>query len=409
MTNKTNCKKIIKLIHLLLLVLALAMMGMGCGVEGVISQLKGESGEEQQALIGDSTPEELEIEAEPEPLRKISIAAVGDIMAHMPQINSAYRKEQDSYDFRDHFSEVKPIFHASDLVIGNLETTLAGKDRGYSGYPMFNAPDELADALAWAGFDVLSTANNHSLDRGEKGLLRTLEVLVERGITPVGTHSSLEARNSPVIVERNGITIGLLAYTYGTNGIPIPNGKSYLVNLIDHQQMEKDITNLRPRVDLVVICMHWGNEYQRQPHASQISLANMLVAWGADIILGSHPHVIQPAEFINDSFVIYSLGNFISNQRDRYRDSGVILTLEITKDPADNKVSIERVSYIPTWVHKFRRDNRWDYRILPVEEYLTKYNSGQDRYIEKGEYERLQQVWKETREHLGELNREMEI
>ncbi len=409
MANKMNCKKTIKVIHLLFLVLALALIGLGCGVEGVISQLKGEPREEQQVLTGDSTPEEVEIEAEPEPLRKISIAAVGDIMAHMPQINSAYRKEKNIYDFRDHFSEVKPIFHASDLVIGNLETTLAGKDRGYSGYPMFNAPDELADALAWAGFDVLSTANNHSLDRGEKGLLRTLEVLVERGITPVGTHSSLEARNSPVIVERNGITIGLLAYTYGTNGIPIPNGKSYLVNLIDHQQMEEDITNLRPLVDLVVICMHWGNEYQRQPHASQRSLANMLVAWGADIILGSHPHVIQPAEFINDSFVIYSLGNFISNQRDRYRDSGVILTLEITKDPVDNKVSIERVSYIPTWVHKFRKDNRWNYRILPVEEYLTKYNSGQDRYIEKGEYERLQQVWKETREHLGELNREMEI
>jgi poly-gamma-glutamate synthesis protein (capsule biosynthesis protein) len=408
-----GCKFIIAWI-LVTVGLAVAVMLSGCGADFAAGNIDiSKSEQEKTELLQQHPSEEL---GQPEPtaeerLAVITIGAVGDIMGHMPQVNAAYNRELDSYDFRDNYVHVKEIFQSADIVVGNLETTLAGRERVFSGYPKFNTPDELADALAGAGFDVLSTANNHSLDRGEQGVLRTLEVLRDRGLVPVGTASSEEERNALVILEKNNIKAGFLAYSYGTNGIPIPPGKGYLVNLIDESQMAEDIARLKADADVVVVSMHWGNEYARQPNARQKELAQQLVGWGADIILGSHPHVLQPMEFIEAfddggelrrGFVIYSLGNFISNQRDRYRDSGVILLVDVMKNLHTGKVELAQVSYIPTWVHKYYLNNKWNFRILPVERFIYSYSIGAEDILRAADLKRLEEVWQDTTSHIGE-------
>ncbi|MDW7675026.1 MAG: CapA family protein [Bacillota bacterium] len=393
---------------MLVLVAAVTMLTAGCGTDGIIGKIDGEPYDTIGSEISNEVVEPL---LEPDIVKTITIAAVGDIMGHMPQVNAAYIKDERKYDFTDNFAEVRYVFVSSDIVVGNLETTLAGPDRGFSGYPMFNTPDELAGALAWAGFDVLSTANNHSLDRGESGVLRTLEVLKQHDLLTVGTASSEEDRDSSKIMSREGINVGFLAYTYGTNGIPIPMGKDYLVNLIDEELIANDIAKIRTKVDLVVVSMHWGNEYQREPNASQEELARKLIGWGADIILGSHPHVVQPMEFIEviqedgearTGFVIYSLGNFISNQRDRYRDSGVILQIDVEKNFTSNKLEISEVNYISTWVHKYYFNNKWNYRILPTEDFIVQYSLGEDKLLVEDDYHRLIEVWNDTNKHLGQ-------
>ncbi|RIX53732.1 CapA family protein [Paenibacillus nanensis] len=318
----------------------------------------------------------------PEPVFEDAVwIGVGDVMSHSPQLPGAYDAELDTYDFTPFFEEVKPILAQGDWVMANMETPVAGKDFGYSGYPTFNAPVELAEALKGAGFNLLSTANNHSLDKGEKGLLRTLEHLKELGFTTVGTAASQEEADTPVISEQNGIRMGLLSYTYGTNGIPIPEGKPYLVSLIDEEKMKSDIRKLRDAgADVVTIALHFGNEYQTTPTEEQKRLARALVAAGADIIAGSHPHVIQPYEVIETedlngqtkkALIIYSMGNFISNQRGDSKDYGVIFKVGVRKNVTEGTTTLTDVEAIPTWVHRYQPDRYYRYRVLPVEETIA--------------------------------------
>lgn len=334
----------------------------------------------------------------PEPVFKDAVwIGVGDVMSHTPQLPGAYDAEHDTYDFTPFFEEVKPILAQGDWVMANMETPVAGKDFGYSGYPTFNAPIELAEALKGAGFNLLSTANNHSLDKGEKGLLRTLEHLKELGFTTVGTAASQEEADTPVITEQNGIRMGLLSYTYGTNGIPIPEGKPYLVSLIDEDKMKSDIRKLRDAgADVVTIALHFGNEYQTTPTEEQKRLARSLVAAGADIIAGSHPHVIQPYEVIETAdlngqtkkaLIIYSMGNFISNQRGDSKDYGVIFKVGVRKNVTEGTTTLTDVEAIPTWVHRYQPDRYYRYRVLPVEETLAAMD---DELLDTNIYKQLQ-------------------
>lgn len=322
---------------------------------------------------------------EPTPAEPVFAEAVwmgvGDIMSHSPQLPGAYDAEMDAYDFTPFFEEVKPIFEDGDWVMANLETPIAGKDFGYSGYPTFNAPVELAEALKAAGFNLLSTANNHSLDKGEKGLLRTLEHLKELGIQAIGTAASPEEAEALIFSEQNGIKMGFLAYTYGTNGIPLPEGKPYLVNLIDESKIKSDIQRLRDGgADVVTVALHFGNEYQTTPSEEQKRLARALVAAGADIIAGSHPHVIQPYEVVETpgsdgkakkALIIYSMGNFISNQRGDSKDYGVIFKVGIRKNVTEGWAELTEIEAIPTWVHRYKPDLSYRYRVLPVEQTLA--------------------------------------
>lgn len=304
---------------------------------------------------------------------QLTLMAVGDIMMHSPQIKAGQTK--DGYNFSPFFKEVQPILSQGDVVIGNLETTLSGPKLGYAGYPLFNSPDPLADAIKKAGFTFLTTANNHSLDYREYGLVRTIEQLERVGLPSTGTSRTLEERNQIKVIEKNKIKIAVLAYTYGTNGIPRPNGKEYMVNVWNEELAQQDVLKAKQMgVDLIIVALHYGGEYQPLPNNQQRKIADQLFSWGADIILGSHPHVLQPYEWrevltedgeLKKGFVIYSLGNFISNQRTVPRDIGGILKLKIVKKLENTQ--IEEVSFIPTWVHVYWKNRKLQYRILPME------------------------------------------
>ncbi|MCU0343375.1 MAG: CapA family protein [Ignavibacterium sp.] len=303
----------------------------------------------------------------------ISISVVGDLMCHSPQFEYA-RVAQDSFDFNPVYRNVKKYLESSDFTFGNLETVTAGKENGgYTGYPLFNTPASYISSLKEVGFDLLVTANNHSLDRGEKGILRTIEEINSRNLHYIGTYTSQADRDSIRVFDVKGIKIAILAYSYGTNGNPIPKGKSYLINLIDYNLIEKDIQSAKINgAELVLVHFHFGEEYKREPVQFQKDVVDKTIELGADIIIGGHPHVLQPVNFyksnnakLDSGFVAYSMGNFFSNQRDRFKDAGMILTIKITKDIMKDKIDINSVNYLPTWVFKGNTTNGKEYVIIP--------------------------------------------
>ena len=303
----------------------------------------------------------------------ISISVVGDLMCHAPQFEYA-RVEKDSFDFSPVYRNVKKYLESSDFTFGNLETVTAGKEsKGYTGYPFFNTPASYITALKEVGFDLLVTANNHSLDRSEKGILKTIDEISKRNLNYVGTYTSQPDRDSIRIFDVKGIKIAVLAYSYGTNGNPIPKGKNYLINLIDYELIEKDIHSAQGNgAELVLVHFHFGEEYKREPVQFQKDVVNKTIELGADIIIGGHPHVLQPVNFyktqsakLDSGFVAYSMGNFFSNQRDRYKDAGMILTINIKKDNVNNKIEISEVKYLPTWVFKGNTTKGKEYLIMP--------------------------------------------
>lgn len=331
----------------------------------------------------------------------VQLMVVGDIMMHSPQIDAG--KTEDGYDFFPFFSEVKPLFDSADLVLGNLETTFGGADKGYTGYPLFSSPDELADALKLAGFDVVTTANNHSLDRGAQGLRRTIDVLEEAGLKTTGTFRSAEEREQILVMEQNEITIAILAYTYGTNGIPVPQGEEYLVNLLNEENMERDIALAKEKADFVVVCIHFGAEYQTEPNQEQKMWVDKLFEWGADLVFGSHPHVLQPYEIREwlekdhrrRGVVIYSLGNFISNQRDHPRDIGGILSVHLRK--VGDQASIENVDFIPTYVHRYWEHDQRVYQVLPMKKLVDERSFP---HLSESDYNLLEQRFQQTLDHM---------
>lgn len=281
----------------------------------------------------------------PAPVR-VRLLFTGDLMQHMPQVEAA--RSGEGFDYRGVFSHLLPRFSASDLVVVNLETTLTRSGR-YTGYPCFRSPVALADALREAGVDVAVLANNHCCDGGAAGARTTLAELDRCGIrhTGVFTDSLDFAANNPLWLERYGVRFALLNYTYGTNGIPVPEGVR--VNLIDTARMASDLARTRKGApDCVVVCIHWGEEYQRRENAAQRQLAQFLRRHGADLIVGSHPHVVQPFEADSSHVVLYSLGNFVSNQRRRYCDGGLMAAIEAVRH-ADGRMSYA-LEPVPVWV-----------------------------------------------------------
>lgn len=337
----------------------------------------------------------------------INIALVGDIMIHQSQLNAALNRKTGHYDFMEYFQAVTDYLQKADLTIGNLETTLAGRTRGYSGYPAFNSPVEIIPAIKSAGFDVLTNANNHSMDRGVSGVVATIRRLDEAGLKHTGTSSSLQDRSKYLLMDIKGIKLAILAYTYGTNGIAVPKGQAYLVNLINIPQIKEDIREVRALgADVVLVSPHFGIEYSRLPGIKEKELVDQIFKAGADIVAGSHPHVLQPMMWRGlqgeeGMFQAYSLGNFISAQRSRFRDSGVILNLTLQKDLATGKVTLGKAAYIPTWVQIYYQKGKKIYRVVAVEKAIRDYRQGTDTAISRRDYVRLQQVWEETTKMLS--------
>lgn len=299
---------------------------------------------------------------------RLSLLFLGDIMQHDSQIKDAYNITAKQYDYAPCFQFVKPYIQSADVAIGNLEVTLAGPP--YKGYPQFSSPDQLALTLKDIGMDVLVTANNHSLDRGRKGLERTIMMLDSLEILHTGTfRDTVERMNDyPLVFEQNGFKLALLNYTYGTNGIRVtrPN----VVNRIDTAVIRKDIIKAKEsRPDAIIVFMHWGLEYQSLASKEQKRLAEFCFALGTKLVIGAHPHVLQPMEWRKekDQLVVYSLGNFVSGQRDRYKNGGAMLRVDLMKTMRDSisATTIDSAGYILEWVYR-TADAERNYYVLPV-------------------------------------------
>lgn len=271
-----------------------------------------------------------------------TVLFVGDLMQHGPQIKRALAcGDGKTYNYDACFEFVKPKISAATLAIGNLEVTLGGEP--YSGYPQFSAPDEYLLAIQNAGFDALTTANNHCCDRGKKGIERTLEVLGKAKIPSCGTYADSLSRSKryPLILDADGIKICLLTYTYGTNGIPVPKGN--IVNVIDKEMMAKDIKKAKTmNADVIIASLHWGEENVLKENAGQRELAQWLVDQGVDHVIGGHPHVIQPSVYLQGKdgkkhYVVYSLGNYISNMQTADNKIGLTVTLKFQKITTEGK------------------------------------------------------------------------
>jgi 2',3'-cyclic-nucleotide 2'-phosphodiesterase (5'-nucleotidase family) len=327
--------------------------------------------------------------------KKLTLVFTGDVMGHDSQINSAYDAFSRNYNYRPNYEFVAPYIQHADVAVANLEVTLAGPP--FKGYPQFSSPDQLATALQEAGFDLLITANNHSLDRGKRGLIRTYNVLDSMGFLKAGTYPSVEKRalEHPLVFEKNGIKIALLNFTYGTNGIKPTGG--VVVNIIQPETIKKELAFVKQHnPDFIIATMHWGSEYQREENEYQQNLAKLLFENGADLVVGSHPHVVQSIKkYGEDKLVAYSLGNYISNQRKRYTDGGIMLEVTIEKDSAGT--GIEDFKYLATWVYKKYHDGKVTFQILPP----SLYPYIKDRIsISASEKAKMEQFYQDTRDHL---------
>lgn len=300
---------------------------------------------------------------------RLSLLFLGDIMQHDSQINAAYDPSTGDYDYAHCFKFVRPLFESADLAIGNLELTLAGPP--YKGYPQFSAPDELVYALKDAGIDILVTANNHCVDRGLKGLERTISILDSLQIPHTGTFVDATSRDRsyPLVIGKGGFRLSLLNYTYGTNGIAVP--PPAIVNLIDTLQISLDIEKAKAQSpDAIIAFFHWGAEYQSLPDKSQKEVADFCLNKGVKLVIGAHPHVVQPMEWRQekDQLVVYSLGNFVSGQRTRYRDGGAMAFVDLEKvmTPNGTATRISSVSYELEYVYYSARKQ---YVVVPVQDF----------------------------------------
>lgn len=323
---------------------------------------------------------------------KLSMIMAGDALMH-GYLNTDAKQSDGTYNYMNQFRYVKDYVKDYDLKYWNQETIFGGTDRPYSGYPRFNTPSALGDNLIDdMGFNIVSTANNHSMDQNTSGVLNSVAYWKTKDILWNGTADSEETRNTFIIKEKNNITYGLLSYTDHTNGLPVPSDKPWLVNVWNKEQAQKDIEELRPKVDVLIVAMHWGIEYTHTPVQSQRDQAKFLADQGVDIIIGCHPHVIEPIEKIvneetgKQTVVFYSLGNFISNQTDENTRVGLFGTLDITKtvDKGETTITIDNVGGELHYTHRDLPSHR-NYVVIPfsnpdIAKYLPNYKTAYEKY-----------------------------
>lgn len=320
---------------------------------------------------------------------KLSLIAVGDALIHRGIYYDAATNQTDDsgytkYDFTDMFSYIRDIIKPYDLKFYNQETVIGGKNLGLSNYPLFNSPDEIGLNLMSVGFNLVNLATNHSIDKGKEGATYSANFWQSKeGIYAVGSYRSFDERNKVRIEEKNGIKYSLLGYTTHTNGLKVPSGYEYLVNVYNPEQVKKDIEALRDKVDVLIVSMHWGTEYTNTPTNEQRQIAEYLSSLGVDIIIGHHPHVVESIEYVNDTLVIYSLGNFISAQDGINKRTGLIAALTINKHVVEDKttISITDVKGDLIWTHQVGYKN---FKVIPyaylTDDNLRNHNSIYEQY-----------------------------
>ncbi|MGF0096630.1 CapA family protein [Peptoniphilus sp. SGI.035] len=306
---------------------------------------------------------------------EVKILAMGDMIFHQPIVKNY--KTNESYDFTPIFTNISTDINEADIAIANFEGSV-NSNRKLSGFPLFNYPKETIYSLKNAGFDAISTANNHALDTGTEGVLETISHIKESGMNSFGTLA--EDGDKGIIIEKNGIKIGLISFTDTLNGMDsLIRGREYYVNTFA-QNVEADIENLKNNSDIVIVYAHWGNEYQLIPNERQVNLKNRLQEYGADIILGSHPHVLQKYEIEEKNnkkyFTIYSMGNALSNQRMENLnkpgvDTGALIKLIIEKDNINGETKLKSYGVYPTFVNRYRANGKLNYDIVKLEDIVT--------------------------------------
>lgn len=403
---------------ILLILLAISIISAALAVNGIAKERQniGETGknidepQNETPKPTDQTKPKPEQKPEVKPDATVKLSATGDIMFHPSQLEGGYDKASGKYDFKNSFKGVKKIFEAADIAIGNFEGTTGGNEvYAYQGYPLFNAPDEVLDAIKDSGIDILSTANNHSLDTRKAGIIRTIEQINKRGMDSVGTYAK-KPESRVLIKEVKGIKFAFIAYTEMVNGLESllsPEDLDSMINIINEKKISEDIEYAKEqKADVIVAYLHWGNEYARIQSVNQEKLADKLFKEGVDIILGSHPHVIQPSKKLKydgkDKFIIYSMGNFISNQRvetltpygisqPQYTEDGIIINIDIEKKGETGEVSIKKIEYIPLWVYKGIDSNgRTEHIVYPIMEYI------ESNELDKKSKERMNRSYNDT-------------
>lgn len=377
---------------------------------------------------GQSAQQEQASQEVPAPITA-TLAVCGDIMSHSPQTNDAYDAATDTYSYLPCFQYVQPWIESADYAVANFETTLNGPP--YSGYPQFCAPDALAYDIQAIGFDLVTTANNHSMDKGFNGVVRTLDTLDQAGLAHVGsyrTQEEFQENNGVVVADVGGISVAFLGYTYGTNGIPIAEENNFCLNrfnvdyngdctTLDQEKLKSELAYAESlETDLIAVMIHWGIEYQTTQNEYQTQVADFLIANGADLILGSHSHVPQPMETrtvtlddgsTRSAFVAYSLGNFVSNQSPatvnvNYTDTTAVLNLELTKDFSTGQTTVTGISYVPLLVLNRGTGVQDQYLILDVHTAMGLHDSGDTSLVTDAVYSKLQYALEGCHTILGE-------
>ena len=311
-----------------------------------------------------------------------SMVMVGDALIHGTVYGTTHRyANYNGYDFKPMLEHIKERVKDYDLAYYNQETILGGTELGLSTYPLFNSPYEVGDAFIDAGFNLVSLATNHTIDKGEKGVLNSRNYWNQQAdVLAAGSYSSFEERDKVVIKEVNGIKYAFLSYTTYTNGLIVPTGKEYLVNVYDEDLIKEEITRYRDQVDLLMVAMHWGTEYMTYPKKKKKEISEYLASLGVDLIIGCHPHVIEPIEYIDDTLVIYSLGNFISSQIGVERLTGLMLSLNIKKEEYHGKTTISFEDIEGTLIYTDRNNG---YIVYPYDMLTDNILNNYETYYEK--------------------------
>jgi poly-gamma-glutamate capsule biosynthesis protein CapA/YwtB (metallophosphatase superfamily) len=293
---------------------------------------------------------------------KLNLLMVGDALIH----STVYQKAaigNNEYNFDPMFTYIKPIVAEYDLAFYNQESIIGGKELGLSTYPRFNSPEEIGDSMVNMGFNLVSLANNHTLDKGEQGIINSTNYWKQKQVMTAGSYNNIEDRNKINVMEKNNIKYALLSYTTLTNGLPIPSGKDYLVNLYNPETVKQDVDKIRNQVDVLMVSIHWGTEYTHTPTAQQEEIANYLSSLEVDIIIGHHPHVVQPIKYINNTMVIYSLGNFISAQIGMNKLIGLMVMVDINKTVDNNNTTININNLKTELIYTYK--TRTNYQVIP--------------------------------------------
>lgn len=353
--KKKKLKRSVKV----LIVLAILLVGVGCSIQAYSSFMPKEN-------VVNKKPKKAVKKEEKKKEYSLSMIMVGDALIH----NSLYidaKQADGSYDFRPMLEATKPITSKYDLAYYNQETVLGGTELGLSSYPRFNSPQEVGDAFIDSGFNLVSLATNHTMDRGETAVLSGLEYWNSKeNVVTAGCYTSFEERDKEKIYEMNGIKYAFFSYTTWTNGLVPPAGKEYLNNVYSDELAKADIERVRDKVDVVMVAMHWGTEYSLGVSAEQEKIAHYLSDLGVDIIIGAHPHVVEPVEYIGKTLVIYSLGNYISAQDTTEKLTGLMMSVDIKKtvDKGIPTVSVEnpKAELIYT---KFNLSGKFNFKVYP--------------------------------------------